>query len=141
MTTKFSPANSEGEISVITRASKDARYNAEHDVTNVDFPVSRSWRAQDGDGYDQKTSWWQAAAWTQSAQRAAEVKKGDIIIVNFHLADVTAEAFQREDGSLGTSLKIERCRIRVIHSNGEESSFDASAGQVQAQPEPAEVML
>jgi single-stranded DNA-binding protein len=141
MTTKFSPANSEGEVTLITRAGKKARYNAEHDVTNVDFPVSRSWRAQSGEGYDQKTSWWQAAAWTQSAQRAAEVEKGDIIIVNFHLADVTAEAFQREDGSLGASMKIERCRVRVIHGNGEENSFEASASQMQAEPEPDVVPL
>ena len=139
MATKFSPANSEGDVTVITRASKDARYNEQHDVTNIDFPVSRSWRATEGEGYDEKVAWYQAAAWKQAAQRAAEVKKGDIIIVNFNLADLTSDAFQREDGSLGSSLKIERCRVRVIHSNGGESSFDASAGQVE--PEPAEVML
>jgi len=139
--TKFAPANDEGQVKVIARASEDAQFSAEHDVTNFRFPISRSWTNESGqfDDNTQKTSWWKAAAWKNAASRAAEIKKGDILIVDFHLADVVAEAFTRNNGEPGAGLKIERCRVRVINPLGHETSFEAEA--VQAEAEPAEIAL
>jgi hypothetical protein len=141
MTTNFAPANSDSDVTIIARASEDAKHNAEHDVTNFSFPVSRSWQSDSPDaqnGYAQQTAWYRAAAWKTAAGRAAEIKKGDIVIVNFSLADLAAKPFQREDGSLGASLEIARCRARVIHAKGGESTYEGSMEQT---PEPEAVAL
>jgi single-stranded DNA-binding protein len=141
MTTNFAPSNSDSEVTVIVRASEDAKPNAEHEVTNFSFPVSRSWQSDSQDaqnGYAQQTAWFRAAAWKAAAGRAAEIRKGDIIIVNFSLADLSAKPYTKNDGTPGASLEIARCRARVIHAKGGESTYEGSVSQ---EPEPEAVAL
>lgn len=128
MTTPFSPSNSDGEVKIIVRASEKAEYRAENDVTNFRFPCSRSWQSDKPAatiGFEQETSCWKAGAWKNAASRAAEIEKGDIIILEFHMADIEPEGFKRADETIGASLKIKRIRARVIHAKGGTSTYEA----------------
>ena len=84
---------------------------------------------------DAVTAWFKAAAWKANANAAAQVRKGDTIEVQFHAADLQAEAYLKNDGNPGASLKIARCRIRVLSSkngSGPVPEFEAS---VTGEPE------
>lgn len=142
----YTITNKQAEVSMKGRAGDDAQFSAEHDVTNVRFAVSRSWpnpKWEEGDDpkekFASKTAWFKAAAWKNNAAAAAKVRKGDVIEIEFHAADLVAEAYSKNDGTPGASLKIERCRINVISAkDGSESRFDA---EVESEPEPAEITL
>jgi single-stranded DNA-binding protein len=137
--TPFSPANSDGQVNrIICRAGKDATYNGEYDVANVDVPVSRSYQNTQTNEWEQETAWYRIAGWKNAAARAREVMKGDIIVLDFHLSDIETDPYMK-DGQPAASLKIKRARVRVIHRNGTESTFVGEATRVEE--EPAEVML
>ena len=132
MATNFVPSNSNNEQTLIARAGADAEPNAEHEVANIRFVVTRSWKSDDADavnGFKSEDAWYSAACWKNAANRAAEIRKGDIIEVNFHAADLKADAFMGKDGQPAASLKIARATARVIlPKNGSNEGY---------QPEPA----
>jgi len=137
--TQFSPANSDAMVNrVLCRAGKDATYNTEYDVANVDIPVSRSFQDNNTGEWKQETAWFRIAAWKNAASRAREVKKGDIVVLDFHLGDIKPDPYMK-DGEAVASLKINRARVRVIHRNGNTSEFEGNMSSLE--PEPAEVML
>jgi single-stranded DNA-binding protein len=142
----FNITNRAAELTMKGRAGDDAQFSAEHEVANVRFAVSRSWPNQnwkEGDDpkekFASKTAWFKAAAWKGNANAAAQVKKGDVVEVEFHAADLVAEAYSKSDGTPGASLKIERCRITVISAkNGSSAPVEFEAEAVE---ETADIVL
>lgn len=129
--------NRDGDIVVKGRVGQKAEYNAERDVLNLSFAVTRSWPSREIEGeFDHRTAWYQAAHWGRGAADLAHLDAGDIIEVSFHAADLFADAYLNREGAAAASLKISRCLIRVI-----EKKEPITAGIPVAQPEPQEVAL
>lgn len=129
----FNLTNNDALITIKGRAGHDAEFSGEHNVTNVRFAVSRAWPSEDDDaenGFKQVTSWFKAAAWGPNAEAAAKIRKGDVIEVSCHAADLVAEAYSTADGAPAASLKIGRCKMRVLASKA-----------APVEQEPAEVEL
>jgi single-stranded DNA-binding protein len=135
---QFTLKNKDGEIVVKGRAGGKAVYNAERNVTNFSFAVTRSWPSEDPDaenGFKHVTAWYKAAVWGNQAQAANVIDKGDIVEVSFHAADLVADSYSNGDGQPAASLKILRCQVRILLAKGGNGS------SAPVEEEPAEVEL
>ncbi len=107
--------NALAETNIAGRVARkgDARFtDAGTKVVNMTLAVSR--RFQQNEEWKEKTAFVDVSIWGDSADRLSTVKVGDVVLATFSLADMEARAFNKQDGSTGTSLQVTRAQISRI---------------------------
>ena len=116
-----SVVNTLAQVSAIGRATKDAEARftpSGTKVANVNVAFSRRWMDEKETDvnlqWKEETTFIAFAVWGESADRAGRIRKGDIISVEFSMADLKADLFTKNDGTSSASLKVNRCSISRI---------------------------
>ena len=104
--------NAFSETTFAARVTKDAesRFTPSGTrVTNISVVVSRRYSV-DGEWKDQ-SRFMTVTVWGDAAERAATVKKNNILAVSCSLADMEARPYQSKDGEWKAELKVNRATI------------------------------
>jgi single stranded DNA-binding protein len=113
-------SNRAGEILVPGRVTRDVelRYTPQGTaVANVSVAASRSWKPEGSEEWQQKTAFLSCTVWGDAAVRANSIKKGEIVDVVFHVADLAADVYKSKDVDeqgnpvYKASLKVGRAQV------------------------------
>ena len=104
--------NALSEQTFVARVTKDAesRFTPSGTrVTNISVVVSRRYQV-DGEWKDQ-SRFLTVTVWGDAAERAASVKKNNILAISYSLADMEARPYNANDGTMKAELKINRATV------------------------------
>jgi len=107
-------------------------------VLNVNVAVSRSWKPQDSEEYKTKTAFLSCAVWAEAAERAAaSLHKGDVVIVEFSIADLEAQSYTAQDGTARASLKVGRASVQLFAHAGSAGAAEFAEEEPTGEPAPS----
>ncbi len=116
------------KMQVIGHLGKDCVVNAVNGKNVINFTVAHSEKYKDSQGVlQEKTIWVDCAYWTDRTAVAPYLQKGTQVFVE---GQPEARAFQRNDGTPGTSLSL---RVREVQLLGGKADRSV-AGSYQQQP-------
>jgi single-strand DNA-binding protein len=100
------------EATIVARVTKDAesRFTPSGTrVTNISVVVARRYQV-DGEWKDQ-SRFMTVTVWGDAAERAATIKKNNILAISFSAADLEARPYQSKDGEWKAELKVNRATV------------------------------
>ena len=142
-------SNEQSAASMTGRVSKIRKGEGEYagKVVNVSMAVSRRYpEMKDGQqvivegkaSWKEVTAFYDLALWGKSAE-FFHANVGDVVTAGFHLADVVAHPYTKNDGTTGANLKVGRADyIKVIARKLGNGQDEPTAEATQSAPEPAE---
>jgi len=134
--------NVASDVHVMGRVTRDVEMRftpAGTEVSNVQLAVSRRWKPQDSEEWQEQTAFFQMAVWGEAAKRVANIHKGDIVNASFSLADLKAETYANAAGETKTSLKVSRATIsRIAWTDGEVADETPEAQDAPAEEAPVQ---
>lgn len=83
-------------------------------VANVSMAVARRWfdeKAPKGQEWKEETQFLSVAVWGDAADRAAQLKHGNIVVAEFSFADLAIDNYTAKDGTAKSSLKCGRGQV------------------------------
>lgn len=120
------------KMQVIGNLGKDCVVNTVNGKNVINFTVAHTEKYRDNQGNNQeKTTWVDCAYWTDRTALAPYLTKGKQVFVE---GTPEARAFQRNDGTAGSSLSL---RIREVQLLGGKGDSNSSMGDNDSTPETA----
>jgi len=111
----------------------ELRYTSSGDaVAGVAIAVSESWKGKDGN-WQEKTHWLDLNLWRELAERAAEFKKGDSLMVTGRIKN---EQWTDKEGAKRNSTKVEVTRVEGL-TRGPAAQNTGSVGATPASGQKA----
>jgi single-strand DNA-binding protein len=115
------------KLFVIGNLGKDATVNNVNGKTVINFSVAHTEKYKDQQGnQNQKTTWVDAAWWTDKTTIAQYLKKGTQVYLE-GIPEV--KTFSKQDGTTGTSLvlRVGGCQLLGSSNGGSSSASNTSA--------------
>jgi single-stranded DNA-binding protein len=118
------------DVHIAGRVTKDVEPNVTPNganVANISIAVGRRYLPQGTTEWQEETAFFQLAVWGEAALRCRGIRKGDVIMASFSMADVKARPY----GDGKASLEVSRAQVSkfAFESNG---SNGAEAGMPPA---------
>src|SRR5512141_528648 len=125
--------NVASEANMMGRVTRDAEARftpSGAKVTNLSVAVSR--RFQKDEEWKEQTAFFGVAIWGDAADRAQNIKKGDIVMVSFSLADLEARPYTSGDENKA-ALQINRAQVsRVAWAHGTSNGNSVPSNEAPA---------
>lgn len=119
------------KMQVIGNLGKDCVVNTVNGKNVINFTVAHTEKYRDSQGNNQeKTTWVDCAYWTDRTALAPYLTKGKQVFVE---GAPEARAFQRNDGTPGSSLSLRIREVQLLGGRGESGS--PSMGENDSTPE------
>jgi len=116
------------KMQVIGRLGKDCVVNTVNGKSVINFTLAHSEKFKDAQGVlQEKTIWVDCAYWTDRTAVAPYLTKGTQVYVD---GSPEAKAFQRNDGTPGSTLTLRVREVQLLGSKNENSGVSA----LQSQP-------
>jgi single-strand DNA-binding protein len=124
-------------VHVAGRVTRDAEMrftDTGKQVTNLSVAVSR--RYNDQGEWKEVTQFLGVAVWGEdAAPRAANIKKGDIVLVAFSVADLKARAYETQSGEQRVAIEVGRAQVSRIAWAGGDAPVNGAGDHAEV---PAE---
>jgi single-stranded DNA-binding protein len=121
--------NAAADTHMIGRVTRDVEPNVTPNganVANISIAVSRRYLPQGQTEWQEQTAFYQLAVWGEAALRCRGIRKGDIVMASFSMADVSARPY----GEGKASLEVSRAQCSklawVAGSNGASAEMPAA---------------
>ncbi len=119
------------KMQVIGNLGKDCVVNTVNGKNVINFTVAHTEKYRDSQGNNQeKTTWVDCAYWTDRTALAPYLTKGKQVFVE---GTPEARAFQRNDGTAGSSLSLRIRDVQLLGSRADSSN--SSMGENDSTPE------
>ena len=106
-------------MQVIGRLGKDCIVNTVNGKNVINFTVAHSEKYKDSQGNQQeKTTWVEAAYWTDRTAIAPYLTKGTQVYVE---GTPEVRSFQRNDGTAGASLSLRVREVQLLGTRGDNN--------------------
>jgi len=107
------------KMQVIGRLGKDCIVNTVNGKNVINFTVAHSEKYKDSQGNQQeKTTWVEAAYWTDRTAVAPYLTKGTQVYVE---GTPEVRSFQRNDGTAGASLSLRVREVQLLGTRGDNN--------------------
>jgi single-strand DNA-binding protein len=107
------------KMQVIGRLGKDCIVNTVNGKNVINFTVAHSEKYKDSQGNQQeKTTWVEAAYWTDRTAIAPYLTKGTQVYVE---GTPEVRSFQRNDGTAGASLSLRVREVQLLGTRGDNN--------------------
>lgn len=107
------------KMQVIGRLGKDCIVNTVNGKNVINFTVAHSEKYKDSQGNQQeKTTWVEAAYWTDRTAVAPYLTKGTQVYVE---GTPEVRSFQRNDGTAGASLSLRVREVQLLGGRGDNT--------------------
>ena len=122
--------NAMSDVHIAGRVTRDVEPNVTPNganVANISIAVGRRYLPTGTSEWQEETAFYQLAVWGDAALRCRGIKKGDVIVASFSMADVKARPY----GDSKASLEVSRAQVSKFAyegsgSNGSEASMPAA---------------
>lgn len=122
------------KMQVIGHLGRDASTNTVNGKTVINFTVAHSekWKSADGTAQE-RTTWVDCSWWTDRTAIVPYLKKGTQVYVE---GQPEARAFQKKDGTPGSSLSVRVGIVQLLGSSGGDKATPIAASEQPAAAAP-----
>ncbi len=124
-------------MQIIGNLGKDCVVNTVNGKNVINFTVAHTDKFRDSQGNNQeKTTWVDCAYWTDRTAIAQYLTKGKQVFVE---GQPEARAFQRNDGTPGSSLSLRVREVQLLGGRGDGSSSSPAMSNESASQSKSEI--
>lgn len=119
------------KLQIIGHLGKDCRQNEVNGKNVINFSVAHTEKFKNATGtLQERTTWVECAYWTDRTGIAPYLVKGQLVYVE---GSPEAEAFKRQDGEPGASLKLRVREVQLLGGRADaQKSDDVPGGQYKS---------
>lgn len=117
------------KLQIIGHLGKDCRQNEVNGKNVINFSVAHTEKFKNSAGtLQERTTWVECAYWTDRTGIVPYLVKGQLVYVE---GSPEAEAYKKQDGEPGASLKLRVREVQLLGSKGDAQKQEENSGGQQ----------